>query len=204
MTRTLFFSACLAGSLALPCAAQIPMTPVPHAGDITMVSEDGTLDGKMFRTATHMRLDMAVDGNDASSIIDMENRKVSAMVDVGMGQPVVMDMDLAKFGPAATEPGEDAVKTGERKTVSGEACDVYRDAEQKADICVTPDGIVMEAVGKDGSMTLSNVVRGPQDASLFVLPAGGMDLGDLMQQALEDADPDDAEQIGKMLEGMFD
>ena len=144
--------------------------------------------GKMYRDGSKMRMDMNAGGHDASSIIDLETRTASSIVDIGMGQPMVTSVDLDQFGPAVTDPGDTAVKTGESKTVSGESCNIYTSAEMDGTVCITSDGIMMEAKSDGGGMTLSNVKRGAQPASLFAVPKGGMniggmDIGAMMEQA---------------------
>lgn len=185
MTRLLVLAwlcLCTFASQAGP-VTQLPMPKVAYSADRTLVTEAGTLTGKVHSSLGMERAEMSA-GDMSSVMILRPDRQLAWML--MPTQRMYQEMDFAKAqrqsgsGPAAdvtiTEAGTDVVE--------GQATTKYKlmmkDGSAGGFMWFTADGIAvkMDLLSKeDGrssrmTVTLSNLVVGEQDAALFEVPAG--------------------------------
>jgi hypothetical protein len=155
--------------------------PKAYSADIAITTKDGMT----FQTKTHvdgskLRSDMTTQGMTMATIVLKDEKKIyQIMVD----QKMAMEMDLtadkfkgrlgAGFGP------EGNFQLVGPETVNGVACTKYRvtpdQGKQVYDFWLdTVHKVPVKMAAEDGSLVVvwANYLVGPQDPSLFVVPAG--------------------------------
>jgi len=193
---------CLLVTLA---AAQVPHFS-PFSADMQMTSTQGSqgpreVDGKIFVGEGHMRLNMSMQGHESAVITDFATKtvdilmiepkmymehKAGAMSRRGMGNPAE---DLKPFdpeNPCANQPDITCKKIG-METVSGRNCEHWEITDKNGkviNVWVDPKlHFPVKTVGNDGTILLTNIKEGQQDASVFQIPADfhKMEMGPMMQ-----------------------
>jgi hypothetical protein len=162
------FAAVIAGLLAaVPVvhAGELPYPTVDFQADWVVRGPDSeVMDATMHYRASgkQMRLKMQQQGMAMSSIQNMETGEVIVWSDQmpGMAMRIRSETDDPDILPQ---------RTGETKTVNGEACTVW--TADRVQVCLTDENIPLETTGEGFSATLRNLDRSTQDAGLFAPPA---------------------------------
>jgi len=184
-----FLAAFLLGSAA--AWAQMPQMPSFSADmKISGNGEGGT--GKMyFNSDRHMRMEMNMHGHDAVILVDSSNpanptskilmpqmmkyMEVSAYgAGPGMRQKTPQVHVYDPSNPCSGLEGTTCKKVGV-ETVAGYVCDKWEfTGKDNQTVWISQQlHFPIKSVQKDGTtVEFSNIKQGPQDASLFVVPAG--------------------------------
>jgi hypothetical protein len=157
----------------------------PFSADINMASrQGGPATGKMYYSDTKFYIDSTdKKGNHVIMITDLPTQMISILVpDKKTYTPIRTDQmpggkpaawrPYKADNPCADEPGITCKKTG-AEAVSGRTCDKWL-LTGKADRTVWIDQksqIPLKMVMADSTWELSNIKEGPQDPSLFLVPA---------------------------------
>lgn len=187
--------------------AQMPGAP-SFSADMSVTSpRDRGMKGKMYMGGGKMRMDMTTEGGKMSMITDPA-KKVSYMVmhdrqmymemstmmeGRGMGPmgrgPKMPDVkQMSGENPCASETGVTCKKVGS-EMMNGRMCDKWEfTSANKSEAGTTwidqKTHMPIKTVKADGTvMEFTNFQEGPQDASLFVPPAGyqKFDMGQMMR-----------------------
>ena len=190
------FLVLLAGLAALAAPAWAETLPFPKAS----YSADATFESRGHQTLAHLNIDhdkerrvvKLTDTAESVVIIRRDKGKLYRLSPSGRAAVEMRTSTAAASGetgpPGANVDalyGIDAVAQG-KKTIAGQPTTKFHiksgdgSAMVDADVWSTDDGIVMRIVGKNpfdseeppGKIELSNVTRGPQDATLFEVPKG--------------------------------
>lgn len=172
-----------------------PTTTASYRADATLTdpSSGQSVQAVQYRDGANVRMEMPgmitilnSGTREAFSITDMEGRRVAMRLPF---DTISQSTQVFQADPGSLTRGGSCSGAGESGT---EWTHVDPDGKQTSS-CVTADGILLRAAA-DGrtAWETTRVERGPQNADLFVLPAGVevVDLGDLgaaMQQQLERA-----------------
>ncbi len=193
----------LAAGVALMLAATAPAEELPFgqpkvAYSGTTVTEVGgqTMETRVFFTPGHQRNELQTTVGEEVMLLDFEKHVSYLLMPMArryMEMPMGahgMGGDTAKADPAGTTEHE----TMGRETIDGQETTKYRiettssEGSTSGFVWVTDDGILMrsEMVITPANtsqppgrivMTLQNLAIGPQDPSLFVLPADYVKMG---------------------------
>lgn len=181
ISAVLVFAAQPGASLA---ADALPKPTAAYSATQTIESEGETIKSKVFRDGFKMRAETEENG---TMILDTENgRMVMMMPGMPMAMAIPLDPSQDWDQPGALDHCKVAAAGTER--LQGEATTVYdidcpakgKDEPWKGKIASTADGIPMrmEMENIEGGkkvpvkITLTDVKRGPQPATLFKLPPG--------------------------------
>lgn len=161
-----------------PAAAR-PLPPVgdtPYSGDFTMNSAGQQVTGKVFHSQKAERREIKAAGGEQIFILrplKAEALMIMPAAKMAMRMPLPPDPGLAASEAFARLNPEEV---GE-ETIGGERTTIYK-TSGKLDgrFWITDDGIIMkmetETARGPVTMTLTNLKRGDQAASLFEAPAG--------------------------------
>jgi hypothetical protein len=181
MVRALVLFALLF-ALPLPAAAELlGDTTVPFSADRTLVVDGRTYSGRLFAAPGKQRHEQEIEGMPQVVLLRSDGRgwlvvpNLKSYVEFGWA-PVLAELGNA-LGPAVGQETVGGLKTTkyrvEHTARDGTEVDgwLWRTAEG---IVMKLDGTVRPRQGKPASvrMTLSNVKKSPQSASLFDLPQG--------------------------------
>lgn len=191
-TRGLFFSALLLLGCAL--LAQVPQL-TPFSADMEMSSMQAgpaarDMSGKLYVSQQAMRMDMNGEGPRQANIITTFATKT---VDILMPQQQMYlehraDENAMRRGPTmsevhpydpknpcASDPGSTCKNLGS-ETVNGRSADHWQVTHKDGNVSdVWIDNNLhfpIKTVGQGTTWQLTNIKEGPQDASLFQIPAG--------------------------------
>ncbi|HUI16959.1 MAG TPA: hypothetical protein VL244_04790 [Alphaproteobacteria bacterium] len=198
--RPLAFVALMASLLlaAAPARAQLlgleqylPPPSVDYAADVSMTADGDTVDGKIMRAAGKERRELTVEGELETIIIRLDRRLVWSLAsDDKLYVEASLDEALGRVPGPSGKPREpqltvttlgDATVAGlhaAKKKLSGVDAD---GSPLAGTVWISDEGIVLRAesdiVDEDGKhhllrMELKNLRIGPQNASLFEVPAG--------------------------------
>ncbi|ABF41011.1 hypothetical protein Acid345_2010 [Candidatus Koribacter versatilis Ellin345] len=183
--------------------AQPPQFPSLSA-DMKMTGhrgEDST--GKMFFSGEtkHMRMEIAARGHNMIMLVDSTNTANPKSTMIMPDQKMYMEMSAYGAGPGmrqrgpeikpydptnpcASEEGTTCKKVG-TETMNGYVCDKWEfTGKENRTVWISQKlHFPIKSVSQDGtSVEFSNIKEGPQDASLFTVPAGyqKMDMGAMM------------------------
>jgi hypothetical protein len=153
----------VAGGAAAETPPRLPLRDVDVTYRVPVPVTQGTAILQRFRWSASLRtqrLDLPTSGT--WMLLDYAHHTMTAVRD---------ETREAAVQPAPPEPGG-ALLPGGRDTVAGLACTEYR-AGDGSQICLTADGVLLR-VERDGRTVLeaASVRYGPQDASVFAVPAG--------------------------------
>lgn len=152
-----------------------------YSADLTITTKGGAaMQAKTYLDGDKMRSEMAMNGMDMATIVRKDKLKVYQIM---VSQKMVMEMDFdpGKFkgGTAASFGPEGKFEAVGPETVDGVACTKYKvtsDATRQVfyfwlDLARK---VPVQMAAVDGSFTVKwkNYKTGPQDASLFEVPAG--------------------------------
>jgi hypothetical protein len=181
MVRSFLFFALLL-VLPLPAAAELlGDTTVPFAADRALVIDGRTYSGRLFAAPGKQRHEQEIEGVPQVVLLRSDGRgwlvvpTLNSYVEFGWA-PVLAELGNA-LGPAVGQETVGGLKTTkyrvEHTARDGTEVDgwLWRTAEG---IVMKLDGTVRPKKGKPAAvrMTLSNVKKSPQNASLFELPQG--------------------------------
>jgi len=200
VVRALALAAVIAAALlsALPAEAQLLgleqyLSPpsVDYAADVIMTADGDKVNGKIMRTTGKERRELTVEGEPEILIIRLDRRLVWSLApDDKLYVEASLDEALGRVpGPAGTpsEPPLTVTALGSetidglhatKKKVSGKESD---GSPVEGTVWMSDEGIVLRAesdiVDEDGKhhllrMELKNLRIGPQDSTLFEIPAG--------------------------------
>ncbi len=200
--RNLLTALAVALLLAAAALAQIPQL-TPFSADMQYSSTRGhapEMNGKMYVTASHMRMDMAAEGHESIMITDMPAKtsymlmpqqhmymefKAGAMPHRGPSMADIKPLDPSN--PCSGQQDMTCKKVGV-ETVNGRTCDHWQMSHKDGEVSdVWIDQKLhfpIKSVSKDSTWQLTNIKEGEPSASLFQIPAGyqKMDLGGMMQR----------------------
>lgn len=159
------------------------LTPPQSGYSATRIVNAGgnEISGKVYAQDQNERWEMTVQGMRQISILQHKSgRAYLYMPDMNMAMSV-NTADAAKYGVSEIFTGIEAEEAG-TDVVNGEQTTRYRIAANEQNrntetmVWLTDDGIPVKVEGSSPqgpfSMTLEDLKRGPQDASLFKLPDG--------------------------------
>ncbi len=173
-------AALVLGAPASRAADAPPAMPLVDATVVYRVAPEGgrtqTVTVRFADGGGLLRIDGA-DGGGAT-ILDRARSRVTVVVDAARAYSV-----LPTKGPIGDpfmlSASMQYARTGTRETIAGQACDDWRVRSDKgtARACVTPEGVLLQATGVDGSgvngsITALRVSLAPVPASAFAPPPG--------------------------------
>ncbi len=185
--------------LSIPAAAQVPHI-TPFSADMHVASHDGqTMNGKLYFTPNHMRMDMQGGPRGGSVLITDVATQTSDMLMPQQHMYMEFKADQAAMmhrpgmapsikpftdpsNPCASEAGASCKNLGVEQ-VNGRACDHWQITSKNGK--VTNAWIdqklhfPIKSVSEDSTWELTNIQEGEPAASLFEIPPGyrKMDLG---------------------------
>lgn len=206
--RLRLLSAIVFGTLlSLPAAAQVPHIS-PFSGDLHVASTCGgdaghEMNGKIYLTQNHMRLDMDGGPRDGSVFLTNIPTQTTDMLmpqqhmymefkadQAAMARRPGMAPSIKPFrdpsNPCAADAGSTCKNLGVEQ-VNGRACDHWQITSKSGKISNAwidqKLHFPIKSVSEDSSWELTNIKEGEPEASLFEIPAGyrKMDLGGVMQ-----------------------
>ena len=143
--------------------APLPQTDFTAQWDLTGGPEQMQPSRITYSTSLNkMRVDMKMQGQEMTMIRDMGSG--SALMWSSMMPGMAMRMDTAESMKLEGEP------TGRTDSVSGEDCEIW--LSNKAEVCITADGIPVRSSGEGFTATMTQIERSAQDAGQFEAPAG--------------------------------
>ncbi len=170
----------------------------PFSADYTMTGkEHKPVHGKMFFSGKLMRMDMQAPSEEASpmgamsTIVDVSNSAEPKIITLMHGQKMYMEMSgigraanrspIPRIGdpmnPCANRPGVTCKKVG-TETVNGRMCEKWEftgknPGENGTYWIDSKTRFPIKTVLQNGfTMEYTNIKEGPQDPSLFAVPAG--------------------------------
>lgn len=126
-----------------------------------------------------MRLEMTADGKPMVQLIDLNKSEAVMLIDMG-GQKTAMRLKtesaLDRFALSHSDLG---TVIGNKKIASFQ-CSTY--AVQESTVCLTSDNIALESIASSGTMRVTSLQIGDQNASLFEVPENYkvVDMGAMM------------------------
>jgi hypothetical protein len=186
MIRRLSISFALCVSALVTANAQAGSLPVPtveYSADRVIETEKGTFGGRIYAARDKERIEMSMQGMETVTIL-RRDRGVAWMLIPA--QRMYQELDFAQAAEQSGAQPSDQVDITEvgSETIEGLSATKYKmlmkDGSGGGFIWITADGIPvkMDLLGRSGrdktrmTVTLKNLVTGPQDASLFELPDG--------------------------------
>jgi uncharacterized protein DUF4412 len=188
--------------LLLVVLATVPLwaqQPPQFSSDLKFTGARGASTGKLFYGGEKVRMDLNAQGRDSIIINDL-SRKVGYML--MPQQKMYMEMNTEGQGgrrgpdwrvydaanPCANVPDTTCQKIG-ADTVDGRLCNKWQFTGKNSPLNRTvwideKSGIPIKSAMGDGStVELTNIKEGPQNTSLFEIPAGyqKFDMGNMMQ-----------------------
>ena len=192
------YSALLAAALmvAVPAAAEkLPLPKAAYSADVTFESKgreysghinaDGPKERREIKGLGGVPSSVKIIRRDQGKVYDLKPQRRLAIalrmaVAEAAGETGAPGTDIDSFYGADVQPlGEETIN-GVPTTKYGVELNSAPELTVKATVWATEDGIVVRVIGstsvdsdsKSARMELKNIVRGPQDAALFELPAG--------------------------------
>ena len=168
--------------------------PQPFSADFSTTTKNGTkMGGKWYFAMPKMRIDMtsmpqsagrSPFGGNVSVIMDSTAQTTTMLMpqmqmymEMHGGGPMESQgmRNLRGLGTGACPQGATCTKVGS-ETVNGRSCDKYEVTDKNGKSTLWIDqklNFPVRVLGADGSQTdFTNIKEGPQDASLFKVPAG--------------------------------
>lgn len=172
------------------------LTNASYRSEGNIMRGDQVLPIVMIRDGVRTRMEISVGGGQTVVVSNAETGEAFSLTNIG-GRTRAMRMNLNDMGDPAKDWVGDAVSAATRigpcsgAGQNGEEWSVNRD-ETVRTACVTSDGIMLKATANGATVwETTSVERGPQDQSLFELPAGVqvMDLNNIpgVAEAMERA-----------------
>ena len=195
----------LCSLLGLVANAQLPQF-TPFSADMQVSSTSArsplAMDGKLHVAEGHMRLDADSKGHQTAIITDFATKTVDILMiqqkmymehQMGASGPGMMNDPTTHMkpfdpnNPCAAQPDLTCKKIG-NETVSGRSCEHWELTGKDGKVVnVWLDKSLrwpVKTVSGDTTILLTNIVEGPQDPSMFKIPAGfqKFDMGNMMRQ----------------------
>lgn len=184
MFKRVFTLGCLAlsltGCISPVDAATLPTPTVEYAADRSIETGQGTFEGKIYATKDKERTETSVQGMDSVMIVRKDQQLGYMLMPA---QRTYQKLDFQQAQQQSGSPNDVEITEVGSDTVEGIATTKYKmimkDGSAGGFLWVTPEGITvkMDMLSKDGraknrtTVTLKNLVIGPQDAALFDPPA---------------------------------
>jgi len=164
-------------------AGSLPVPTVEYSADRVIETEKGTFGGRVYAALDKERIEMSMQGMETVTIL-RRDRGIAWML--MPAQRMYQELDFAQAAEQSGAQPSDEIDITEvgAETIEGQSATKYKmlmkDGSGGGFIWITADGIPvkMDLLGKSGrdktrmTVTLKNLVTGPQDASLFELPDG--------------------------------
>jgi hypothetical protein len=174
--------------LLLSALAISQTAPAQFSGDFYTKTGREEMTGKMYFGGDKMRMDMNAEGRRMSQIVDTKKQVIymimhddkmymempaNAKMPGGPPRPKVEAVDPTN--PCAQEPGMECKKIGE-EVVNGRNTDKWEASKKgKVEGTMWIDkklNMPIKSVWGNVTTEMRNIVEGPQDPKLFVVPAG--------------------------------
>lgn len=185
MFKRLSLLGCLALSLS-GCinpvdAATLPVPTVEYSADRTIETGQGTFEGKIYATKDKERTETRMQGMDSVMIV-RKDQQLGYMLMPAQRMYQKLDFQQAQKH-SGSQPNDVEITEVGSDSVEGIAATKYKmimkDGSAGGFLWITPEGITvkMDMLSKDGrdknrtTVTLKNLIIGPQDAALFDPPA---------------------------------
>lgn len=183
MFKRLTLAAALCVATTASFATPVPAPTVEYSADRIMETSAGTFEGKVYSAKGKERSETTMKGMQSVMILRSDKQEGYMLMPA---QKMYMQMDFSKAKQQAGGGTPDDVQITEvgGETVEGHSTTKYKlimkDGSAGGFMWFTKEGVMvkMDAVMKDGkdksrmTVTLKNLQVGPQDASLFEVPAG--------------------------------
>lgn len=164
-------------------AASLPAPTVEYSAERVIETEAGTFDGRVYAALDKERIELSTQGMETVTILRRDRGTAWMLIPA---QRMYQELDFAQAAEQSGAQPADQVDITEvgSETVEGQLATKYRlimkDGSGGGFIWITADGVPvkMDLLGKSGrdktrmTVTLKNLVVGPQDPSLFELPDG--------------------------------
>ncbi len=173
---------CLSGCISPVDAATLPIPTVEYSADRTIETSQGTFEGKIYATKDKERTETTMQGMQSVMIL-RRDQQLGWMIMPAQRMYQKLDYKQAQQR-SGSQPNDVEITEVGNDTVEGVAATKYKmimkDGSAGGFLWITADGITvkMDMLSKDGrdknrtTVTLRNLVIGPQDAALFDPPAG--------------------------------
>ncbi|WP_129775189.1 DUF4412 domain-containing protein [Peristeroidobacter soli] len=185
MFKRLSILACLAlslsGCISSVDAATLPMPTVEYSADRIIETSQGSFEGKIFAARDKERTETSMQGMQSVMIL-RKDQQLGWMIMPAQRMYQKLDYKQAQQ-QSGSQPSDVEITEVGSDTVEGIAATKYKmimkDGSAGGFLWITPEGITvkMDMLSKDGrdknrtTVTLKNLVIGPQDAALFDPPA---------------------------------
>lgn len=188
LTATLLTATTTLMATAASAQAPLPVPTVGYTADRSVETEAGTITGKVYAMPDRDRSESTMSGMTSVMIIRRDtNRGLMLMP----AQKMYREMDFAdaQKQTGAAPPQDMSIEAIGPDVIDGVTTTkfklVMKDGSAGGFMWFTPEGIAMkmDLLQKNGkktermTMTLKNLQVGPQDPSLFELPAGYTNMG---------------------------
>lgn len=171
----------LSGCISPVDAATLPVPTVEYSADRTIETGQGTFEGKIYAAKDKERTETSMQGMDSVMIV-RKDQQLGWMLMPAQRMYQKLDFQQAQKR-SGSQPNDVEITEVGGDTVEGIAATKYKmimkDGSAGGFLWITPEGITvkMDMLSKDGrdknrtTVTLKNLVIGPQDAALFDPPA---------------------------------
>lgn len=171
----------LSGCISQVDAATLPMPTAEYSADRTIETSQGTFEGRIYATKDKERTETSMQGMQSVMIVRKDQQLGWMLMPA---QRMYQKLDLQKAQQqSGSQPNDVEITEVGSDNVEGIAATKYKmimkDGSAGGFLWITPEGITvkMDMLSKDGrdksrtTVTLKNLVIGPQDAALFDPPA---------------------------------
>lgn len=171
----------LSGCISPVDAATLPVPTVEYSADRTIETGQGSFEGKIYAAKDKERTETSMQGMDSVMIV-RKDQQLGWMLMPAQRMYQKLDFQQAQKR-SGSQPNDVEITEVGGDTVEGIAATKYKmimkDGSAGGFLWITPEGITvkMDMLSKDGrdknrtTVTLKNLVIGPQDAALFDPPA---------------------------------
>ena len=171
----------LSGCISPVDAAALPVPTVEYSADRTIETSQGTFEGKVYATKDKERTETSMQGMDSVMIV-RKDQQLGWMLMPAQRMYQKLDFQQAQK-QSGSQPNDVEITEVGSDSIEGIAATKYKmimkDGSAGGFLWITPEGITvkMDMLSKDGrdknrtTVTLKNLVIGPQDAALFDPPA---------------------------------
>jgi hypothetical protein len=171
----------LSGCISPVDAATLPVPTAEYSADRIIETDKGTFEGKIYATKDKERTETSMQGMESVMIV-RKDQQLGWMLMPAQRMYQKLDFNQAQQ-QSGSQPNDVEITEVGGDTVEGIAATKYKmimkDGSAGGFLWITPEGITvkMDMLSKDGrdknrtTVTLKNLVIGPQDAALFDPPA---------------------------------
>jgi hypothetical protein len=171
----------LSGCISPVDAATLPMPTVEYSADRVIETAQGSFEGKIYAARDKERTETSMQGMQSVMIV-RKDQQLGWMLMPAQRMYQKLDIKQAQQ-QSGSQPNDVEITEVGGDTVEGISATKYKmimkDGSAGGFLWITPEGITvkMDMLSKDGrdknrtTITLKNLVIGPQDAALFDPPA---------------------------------